>query len=552
MKKPGATIIPVIISSDKTQIMTFGGKSAYPVYLTIGNLPKEIRRKPSRRGQILLAYLPTTRLEHISNKSARRRMVLNVMHRCMREILSPLRAAGKDGISMASGDGAICRTHPIYAAHVGDYIEQIAVVGCKMMECPQCTVPPDELGEPGDYPHRDLEQILEALHQFDSNPANFFQACREAGIKPIAEPFWDGLPFSNVFLSITPDILHQLLQSMVKHLCTWIKKAYPSHELDARCQALPRNSHIRHFFQGITPLSKITGKEHNDIARILLGLIIDLPLPNGISNARLLAATRALLDFLFLAQYPVHSDATLHQLEDVLQRFHDNKDIFITLGIRTDFNLPKLHFLSHYVQLIKWLGTPDNFDTEYSERLHIDFAKDAYQATNHKNELLQMTLWLERKEKILQFSDYIAWRLEGSPSLSAALPDGYPTTRISMTKHPSRPNVSFEDLTSKYGATYIRDALARYIAAHNNSDATHNQIELDAADINFPVRGLPVYHKAKFWLGHSEHHPLSSNKYDTVHAKSGRLNTLQQDIPGQFDPILVSDGKTKEASIEGK
>ncbi|KAK7677686.1 hypothetical protein QCA50_019377 [Cerrena zonata] len=38
-----ATIIPIIISSDKTQLTMFNGKAAYPVYLTIGNLPKEIR-----------------------------------------------------------------------------------------------------------------------------------------------------------------------------------------------------------------------------------------------------------------------------------------------------------------------------------------------------------------------------------------------------------------------------------------------------------------------------------------------------------------------------
>ncbi|KAJ4467159.1 hypothetical protein C8J55DRAFT_438964, partial [Lentinula edodes] len=40
--KPGATIVPVIISSNKTQITLFRNKAVYPVYLTIGNLPKEI------------------------------------------------------------------------------------------------------------------------------------------------------------------------------------------------------------------------------------------------------------------------------------------------------------------------------------------------------------------------------------------------------------------------------------------------------------------------------------------------------------------------------
>lgn len=62
----------MIISSDKTQVTLFRNKSAYPVYLTIGNLPKTILSKPRRQGQILLAYLPTSRLEHITNKTARR------------------------------------------------------------------------------------------------------------------------------------------------------------------------------------------------------------------------------------------------------------------------------------------------------------------------------------------------------------------------------------------------------------------------------------------------------------------------------------------------
>jgi hypothetical protein len=44
-------------------------------------------------------------------------------------------------------------------------------------------------------------------------------------------------------------------------------------------------------------------------------------------------------------------------------------------------------------------GTTDNYNTEYTEQLHIDLAKEAYRSTNFKDELPQMTLWLERKEK---------------------------------------------------------------------------------------------------------------------------------------------------------
>lgn len=39
-----ATIAPVILATDKTQLTQFSGnKAAYPVYLTLGNLPKATR-----------------------------------------------------------------------------------------------------------------------------------------------------------------------------------------------------------------------------------------------------------------------------------------------------------------------------------------------------------------------------------------------------------------------------------------------------------------------------------------------------------------------------
>ncbi|KAI0070846.1 hypothetical protein K474DRAFT_1607906 [Panus rudis PR-1116 ss-1] len=136
--KPGATIVPVIISSDKTQLTLFRNKVAYPVYMTIGNLPKEIRRKPSHGGQILLGYLPTTKLEHIRNKSARRRMIANLFHYSLRKIVKPLKTAGVEGVIMESGDGVCRRKHLILASYIGDYPEQVLVTGVKSGDCAVC------------------------------------------------------------------------------------------------------------------------------------------------------------------------------------------------------------------------------------------------------------------------------------------------------------------------------------------------------------------------------------------------------------------------------
>ncbi|TFY52166.1 hypothetical protein EVJ58_g10163, partial [Rhodofomes roseus] len=122
-KKRGATIVPLIISSDKTQLTLFRNRSCYPVYLTIGNIPKEIRRKSTRQGQLLIGYLPVTRLGHIQNDDTRRRAISNLFHACLRQALAPTCEPGRTGVAIASGNGTVYRCHPVFAAYVGDYPE---------------------------------------------------------------------------------------------------------------------------------------------------------------------------------------------------------------------------------------------------------------------------------------------------------------------------------------------------------------------------------------------------------------------------------------------
>ncbi|KIJ63535.1 hypothetical protein HYDPIDRAFT_66918, partial [Hydnomerulius pinastri MD-312] len=208
-----------------------------------------------------------------------------------------------------------------------------------------------------------------------------------------------------IYRALAPDVLHQLYQgSIVKHLIAWIKSAYSTAEIDARCKWLPPNHNIRLFMKGISGLSRVTGTEHDQICRFLLGMVVDMRLPGGVSPARLI---RGLLDFLYLAQYPCLSEETLELVDDALTHFHNNKAIFVDLGIRSSFELPKLHSLRHYVYMVRCFWTTDNYTTAYTERLHIDLTKDAYRATNHKDEYFQMTVWLERKEKMLYHNNYI-------------------------------------------------------------------------------------------------------------------------------------------------
>src|SRR6266704_6832111 len=112
-QKPGTIVVLVLLLSDRTQVTVFGLKTAYPVYLTIRNLPKDICHKLSHHRQILLTYLPTTKLKQVTSHAARWRMLLNLLHSCLQKVLQPLEDAGMDSIIMADGNGILCRVHPL-------------------------------------------------------------------------------------------------------------------------------------------------------------------------------------------------------------------------------------------------------------------------------------------------------------------------------------------------------------------------------------------------------------------------------------------------------
>ena len=114
--------------------------------MTIGNIPKELRRKPSQHTHILLGYLPTMLLHHVQNKASHRRMVANLFHYCVSRMTEPLKPVGETGISVTSGDGITHHTFPIFACFVGDYPEQVLVSGCKSGDCPKCPTKLKELG----------------------------------------------------------------------------------------------------------------------------------------------------------------------------------------------------------------------------------------------------------------------------------------------------------------------------------------------------------------------------------------------------------------------
>ncbi|KAG9087059.1 hypothetical protein FRC07_012922, partial [Ceratobasidium sp. 392] len=271
---PGSTVVPLILSSDSTQLTNFsGGKSAWPVYITLGNIPKSVRAQINSYSSLLLAYLPVPQLKCFPSKD-RGDQKARIFHESMQLILKPLIEAGKNGVEMDCGDGYVRHCYPILAAYIADNPEQTLIAACQRNLCHRCTVPQEERGDYPDIPHppRIPDHTSIALQAYDhQHPTALF---RDQGLKPFGKPFWADLPHANIFTALTPDILHQLHKGVFKdHLMNWcltlVRHANQgsAEKVDFRYMAMPDHSNLRHFASGVSKLKQTTAHEHREMQK---------------------------------------------------------------------------------------------------------------------------------------------------------------------------------------------------------------------------------------------------------------------------------------------
>ncbi|QRW11932.1 plasma membrane ATPase 4 [Ceratobasidium sp. AG-Ba] len=397
------TVIPIIISSDETKLTTFSGdKKAHPVYLTIGNIPKRLRRRTSKHANILLGYLPVPKLDCQSDQELRRYQRRDLFHRCMRALLAPLAEAAKTGIEVPCANGGIRRIYPVLAAYIADFPEQCKIACIKQTHCPLCTAQPKKKGDLGNAPPRTHDDVIGAMEEHRSaGSANF----ERLGLYDI-EPFWEGYPHIRLDCLMTPDLLHQMHKGVMKdHLTKWVTEILGKQVIDLRHTTMPEYHGMRHFKNGISSVSQWTGRELKEMAKVLLPVISDA------KDDRVVTAARALLDFMYLSHSSSLSDSELDAMDKCLRTFHANKSVFKELGaLKTKeafHGIPKFHMIQHYTMLIRMLGTPDGFNTETSERLHINFAKIGYRRSNRVNAIKQMALYIQRMEALVMHEEYL-------------------------------------------------------------------------------------------------------------------------------------------------
>ncbi|KAI9511044.1 hypothetical protein F5148DRAFT_975813 [Russula earlei] len=453
----GGVMCPVILASDKTQLSGFsGGHQAYPLYLTLRNISKSVRRKSSNHAVSLIGYIPTSEITCFSDPQIPK---YRLFHAClkylnMKKILEPLKSAGSNRTKLICADGVIRRIFPILAAYVGNHPEQCLVAGCKENRCPICTVPAKSRGDGFLFPLRSqlyTEQVLH-LEANGHHPPEF----SEWGLRKVFSPFWAGMPHTDIFMCISPDILHQLFLGVFCHLLEWCAQLMGAKHLDECFEALPVYSGLKHFKHGVSNVSKWTGWEYHDMSRSLLGVI------SGSVDPRVVLVARALLDFITYAGYRRHTTKTLLCIEQALEVFHSHKCVLIDLGVHEHFNIPKVHSMQHYVAGIKCLGSADGFNMESSERLHIDYSKRAFKASNHRDYIMQMARWIQRQEAMFINKQFLAWSLKTSSPESESTNMTACFITYSIAKKPPH-YISVRTLAMEYNAPDFVNTLQDFL-----------------------------------------------------------------------------------------
>lgn len=311
----------------------------------------------------------------------------------------------------------------VLMAWLADLEEQWLILGLAKTSCPKCIARKRDFDDGHEHAPRTSASILEALRSVrqnypDADVWQFVQKAKEQGLSGVEEVCWDGLPV-DMCRVICVDVLHGLHKMFKDHIMKWVTNVVGENALDLLFMGQPRRTGFRNFHAGISHISQCTGRENRDLERHLLGAIAavdDL-------DPRVLKCVRSLLDFIYRAGFPLHSDDSLKLMQAELDVFWENIWIFVHLEARTgdsgnvinNFEIPKLHVLHDYCRNIMDLGTPDNYSTEIGEALHIPYCKQAYKATNRKEYDQQIISYLTRQEALQKYVAYLGWRNQVYP-----------------------------------------------------------------------------------------------------------------------------------------
>lgn len=119
---------------------------------------------------------------------------------------------------------------------------------------------------------------------------------------------------------------------------------------------------------------------------------------------------------------PVQNEISLTHAKSLLKAFDVHKNEFKHIP-GCSLNRPKIHAMQHYLDNVREYGVPGNYDTEYTEHQHIQYAKLPYKMTNRRDAEPQMLRFIYRRSVVWAKYQYLESIQESANTSSSGRSD---------------------------------------------------------------------------------------------------------------------------------
>jgi len=439
-------IVPILAASDKTPVMRMtGGLEMHPLFISIGNIPGHVRMAATSHAWRCVAFMPIPKFD--APKGCQSVLQNRVWHKCVEIVTAGLQYLARSGGFMPDPHRyqQLCFTPLV--AWTTDLPEQLMIACVSKSASPITEATHKQFGDAHCSPPRTgeltLNCIAELIQKVDPwNLAAFLKKVRTLYLNGVHLPFWRKYLFANPSIFLLPEILHACHKFFFDHILPWCKELLGT-ELDARYKCHHKRVGVRHFASGVSHVKQMMGREHCDIQRTLVAMIA------GHVPPRFLRVICALIDFIYQAQSPVHTESSIQEMESSLREFHDHKDAIIEAGARrtkaagtkTDFNILKLELFHSFATAIRNNGGLIQYTADVSERLLITHCKHPFDHTSKNKDFAEQVIRILDREEVMRQFDVYTLLCSGDVSLTNTMCEdeirtANPTLAVEVTHAP--------------------------------------------------------------------------------------------------------------------
>jgi hypothetical protein len=359
-----------------------GDRSAHPLLISLANIKMDYRSKGSNHAYLLLALLPIPKFIE-KNRELRGVLEARLTHECLDFILEPLKIAAKIGVMLDDPRGFSRYSFTPLAGYIADTPEatMLSAVAGKNSYLTMATH--KQLGDAQPHEPRTTSTMLaklQAVALMADPVTKIRQYIKEAKVRRLSgvhHPFSRDWPLAELSRFFPPEPLHHWHKMSWDHNLKWCINVLGPDEIDFRFSVLQPRTGFRHFKEGISKLKQVTGRDHRNLQRYIVGVIA------GVPSNEFVIAIRALIEFRYLAQAPIIDDNVRTRIRNSLQAFHNNKQAILDAKARVgkgkkpieNWYIPKLEMMQSVDGNIQVNGVPRQWSADITERAHIDVVK---------------------------------------------------------------------------------------------------------------------------------------------------------------------------------